>query len=117
MKFIGFKEYKNLNFKSLDDVVNYLSIDLVKNLRELAMGLNFLKFTDNFNAFKITMTIPASSEIAIRNELSKKIPTERIIVRSTSSEIVDGDTPWDLNYVYLKNTGASAATVTVIFLE
>lgn len=117
MKFGAFKEFKNLNFQGIADIVKYLTVDLTKTLRELYTGLQFLKLTENFNAFKITVVIPATSELRIRNELRGRIPTERLIVRSDSGDVMDGDTPWSIDYVYLKNTGGTPASVTVVFLE
>jgi hypothetical protein len=117
MKFPSFKEFKNLNFDPLNEVVRYLSVDLPRNLRELSTGLKILKFAENFNSFTVEVTIPANSELAIRNEL-KKIPTERIILRSDIYQVVDGDTPWNLNYVYMKNQHATLpANVKIVFLE
>lgn len=117
MKFLGFKEFKNLSEDTFNDVIEYLKRDLVTSLRDLKTGLNNLKFTDNFNSFKVVVDLPVGTEVAIRNELRNKVPTERIILRGDAGGITDGDTQWNLNYVYLKNTGATAKTVTVLFLE
>ena len=118
MKFPGFREFKINVFKDItsEDIVKYLSVDLVYSLRELTLGLRRLTFTENFQSFKITVTIAAGSETAIRNELDT-IPTGRIILKSTSGDIVDGDTADNLNFVFLKNAGASSATVTAIFIR
>lgn len=117
MKFGAFKEFRNI-LNNIDEVINYLRVDLTKTLRELGLGLNRLKFTENFESFKVTVTIPATSELAIQNKLrSRDVPSERIVVRSDSHEVVDGDTEWNQNFVYLKNTGSAAATLTVIFLK
>lgn len=113
MKFIGFKEFR---FRSdLGSVVEYLSIELKKILRDLQLGLNELSFQDNFKSFTTTVEIGAGVEVAIRHDL-RVVPRYRVILRSNSHEITDGDTPWDVNFVFLKNNGASSASVTVVFL-
>lgn len=120
MKFMAFKEFRGFLDSTAKDVIEYLSKDLRKILRELQIGLTRLKFTDNFDAFKVEVTIPAGEELAIRNELrSGEIPTEKIILRGKSGaeSVTDGDTEWTRNFVYLKNQGASDATVTVVFLR
>jgi hypothetical protein len=120
MRFTGFKEFRGLVGSTLDDVLLYLRNDLKKFLRELQLGLTKLSFADNFESFQVTVTISAGAELQIRNELlNSAIPTKRIIVKggSGAQDIVDGDTEWNLNYVYLKNTGASTATATVVFLK
>ena len=117
MKFTAFKEFR---FSStLDAVLGYLSNDLKTFLRELRLGLTRLSFVDNFDSFVVDVTIGSGEELAIRNQLKSSVPTQRIIVRgsSGSESIVDGDTAWDLNYVYLKNVGASSASATVVFLK
>lgn len=118
MRFSPFKEFKNWNYQeSLKDVINYLTIDVKNILKELTTGLVNLRLTENFNAFTVTVTIPAGQEQSIRNQMRSRIPTQRILVRGNSSSIVDGDTEWNMNYLYMKNTGLTEATVTLIFME
>lgn len=127
MKFTAFKEFRGIVRKVIDDpeailqqAVDYLSIDMTKTLRELQLGLVRLNFDDNFESFTETVTIAASSELAIQNKLKDGIiPSKRIIVRGgTGAEnIVDGDTEWSSRFVYLKNQSLSPVTVTVIFLR
>ena len=117
MKFSSFKEFRGA---ATDAVSQFLRVDITKTLRELAGGLTRLRFTDNFEAFEVEVTIPATSEVPIRNELkSKTIPTQRLIVRggSGAENVVDGDTQWTRDFVYLQNTGGSEVTVTVVFLK
>lgn len=120
MKFSSFKEFRAAVSNDIESVVKYLSVDLTKTLRELALGLTRLTFLDNFNAFSATVSIPTMTEVAIRNGLQGgAIPSYRLIVRGgeDSQNIVDGDTPWTQDYVYLKNLGAGTATATVIFIK
>lgn len=127
MKFPGFKEFRGnlkVSYASmaeiLDDTVNYLSVDLTRILRELVNGLTKLNFSDNFQSFLVTVEIPATTEIAIPNDLRDgSIPSHKLILRGKSGaqDVVDGDAEWTQEFVYLKNTGASAVTVTVLFLK
>lgn len=118
MKFISFKEFKPVS-NSVNYIFNYLSEDLRKMIAELNLGLNKLSLVDNFESFIETVTIAAGAEISIRNKLQGATPTKKIVLRGKdgAQNIVDGDTDWDINYVYLKNVGGSAATATVLFMR
>ena len=100
----------------IDSIVSYLSNEVSANFREITTVLNNLDLVDNFNSFEVEITIPATSELQIRNEL-QVIPGRWILVRRNQNSIVDGDTPWTINYVYLKNTAATTATAKVIFMR
>lgn len=119
MKFSNFKEFRSaLNTADIDAVVAYLRNDLAGVLRDLSSGLSKLAFSDNFESFTTTVTILAGQELPIRNGLrSGAIPSGRLIVRSDEGglAVVDGDATWTRDYLYLKNTGASSGTVTVVF--
>jgi len=120
MKFTFFKQLKGFGeTPTLPRVFEYISVDLGKILKELNIGLERLSFEDNFDGFKTDVSIAAGAELKIRNELRDRAPTQRLILRGNddSRNIVDGDTPWDLNFVYLKNLGAGTATATVYFLR
>lgn len=115
MKVGSLKEYREL-IADLEKIHKYLRIDQTKSLREIFLALGKLNFEDNFNSFTKQVTIPASQELAIRNELDG-VPSGWIAIRKSAVELVDGDTEWNLNYVYLKNTSASALTATVVFFK
>lgn len=120
MKFGTFKEFRGLVNATLLETVDYLRTDLKKFLRELQVGLSNLSFQDNFKAFIVEATIPAMSEMSFVNQFRDgSIPTQRIIVRGGSgvSSIVDGDTAWDKNFVWLKNTSASTVSATILFIK
>ncbi len=102
---------------TLEQVVHYLVNEHSSNLSDILNSLRRISFTDNFDSFRVTVTIAAGAELGIENKLRGTIPTDRIIVRSTGHEIVDGDSAWTTDYVYLKNQGASAVTATVVFLR
>lgn len=120
MKVPSFREFTLLE-TSIEAVRKYLGVEMAQNLRELATILNKLTFSDNFESFEITCTIVANTELAIRNELrGGTIPTKRLIVRGDaySPYIVDGDTAWTAQFLYLKNTHATQdATATLLFLK
>lgn len=121
MKFGAFKEFRDsLNTAGITEVVRYLAIDMVNTLRELNAGLSKLTFSENFQSFTWTGTIAAGTEVSIRNGFrAGVIPSGKLIVRADvhSADVTDGAAAWTENYVSLKNNGASAATVTVIFFR
>lgn len=110
------KEFKPSFGVGLLEIVKYLSTDLASSLRDLRQGLKKLNFSDNFDGWVQELEIPATSEKKITNRLGS-IPNYRIILRSNSSTVVDGDTAWSKDFVYLKNTSATAATITVAFIK
>lgn len=87
-------------------------------VKELAIGLLDLTLADNFVSFQTTVTISATSESRIRNELTVK-PTKYIIVDQTGNGLVtrSSSTVWTDNYLYMYNHGAAEVTVTIIFLK
>lgn len=119
MKFFGFKEFRQIIKPTLESIAYYLTVDLTTSMRELANGLTKLNFRDNFESFEVEVSIAAGAELEIRNELVGVIPSERLIVRGNdgSQNIVDGDTEWTLNFVYLKNVGATTAEAKIIFFK
>lgn len=84
---------------------------------ELNTGLKRLTLTENFESYLAQVTIDAGTEETIAHNLGV-IPSGRIILKhSGDSRIVDGDTDWDKNNIYLKNTGATDVTLTVLILK
>jgi len=119
MKFPTFREYRPL--KNLDPLVNiadYLGIHLLRNFKQLSLGLTKLSFADNFEGFSVELEVPAGQEVEITNRLDR-IPSQRFVVRggSGAESVVDGDTAWTQEKLYMKNVGASQAVVTVLFLK
>ena len=85
--------------------------------RDLFIGLKNLDFLENFNSYETSITIAAGSTKEITNGL-KTIPSKWIITRAVGSrDIVEGNTTWTRDLLYLKNNGAAAATITVIFFK
>ena len=112
MKFAKNRPFTPLK-SSISEVIYYLRNEISALVRDLNVGLTKLNFTDNFDSFKWSGTIGASETSYIKNLLTTS-PEGRIIVRSNSHEIVDGDR-WDASTVSLKNDGTTSASVTVIF--
>ena len=92
--------------------------DVALVVKELAIGLTDLTFDDNFTSFEKTVTISATSESQIRNQL-KFQPTRYIIVDQTGNGLVtrSSTTDWNDNFLYLYNHGSNEVTVTVVFLR
>lgn len=91
--------------------------DFKQLIRHLSAGLERLSFKDNFEGFEAIVTIPASSEVKVRNQLNF-IPTKYIITQQRGNGLVTaGDTKWDANFLYMKNHGASQTIVTLQFLR
>jgi len=85
--------------------------------RHLSAGLERLSFGDNFEGFEIELTIPATSELKIRNQLSFK-PTKYIILQQTGNGLLTaGDTVWNVDHLYMKNHGAVPIIANVFFLR
>lgn len=114
MRFLGLKIFRGRD--TAEDAVAYLKTDLANSLRDLTTGLGRLKLLDNFEGFEAQVSFTGAGEVSIRHNAGYT-PSQRIIVRATASDIVDGDTSWDENFVYLKKTDAGTATATVIFLR
>ena len=94
------------------------SLKTVKELsKELSTRLRALTFDDNFKSFEKEITIPATTEVSIRNELTT-IPNYVINVGQTGNGLVTkGDTAWNINYLTIKNNGAASVTVKLLFLR
>jgi hypothetical protein len=62
------------------------------------------------------VTLPvAATDVEVKHTL-KTVPVGRFFIRSNSTAVIDGDTPWTNEAIYLKNTGSTIALVTVIIL-
>lgn len=112
MKIPSLKEFAG----SINDIYQYLISEHNGNLQQLVQVLRRLSFEDNFESFEVTVTIPATSEIAVENKL-KVIPSKRIIVRAKTSLITDGATEWTKTHLYIQNGEATEQTVTILFIK
>lgn len=106
-----------------NSIVKYIEVDLWSWLKDLYIGLLKMDFRQNFQSFTVeNLKIPAGVEVAISNRFKSaypgQIPSSRIITRQIGdANIIDGDTVWSANNVYLKNPSINDATITVIFFK
>lgn len=106
-----------------NSVVKYVEIDLWSWLKELSTGLLKIDFKQNFQSFIVeNLRIPATTEVSIPNQFRVSypgtIPSARIITRQIGdANIIDGNTVWTENHVYLRNPSANDAVVSVLFLK
>lgn len=109
---------KITNKKSL---VQFIEVQLWSWLRDLANSLLKIDFIQNFQSFEVTnLKIPANTEVAITNQFSLsypgRIPSKRIITRQQGNAIIiDGNTVWTQNQLFLRNVSSNDATISVIF--
>ena len=114
MKFLNFNLFRAA--ETIEDVVRYLAIDLANSLRDLNTGLTRLRLTENFEGFEATVSFSGAGEIAIRHNAGF-VPSQRIILRATVADLIDGPTEWSKDYVYISKTGAGTGTATILFLK
>lgn len=93
-----------------NSVVKYIEVDLWSWLKELATGLLKINFKDNFQSFTVeNIVIPPDTQVSIPNAFKNAypglIPRGRMIIRQSISDVnvIDGDSAWTENHVYLKN--------------
>lgn len=92
-------------------------IDYKQLLKELENGLRKLDFRFNFDSFEINLTFKPGEEIKVTNRL-KNTPNYYIIGRqSGEGQIIDGDTPWTSDAIYLKNSGINTITATIVVMR
>lgn len=114
MKFSGFKLFRSGD--TIEEAIRYLSVELANSLKDLTSGLNKLKLLDNFEGFEATFSFSGNDEVSFRHNAGF-IPSQRIIVRANTQDIIDGPTAWSKDYVYLKKNSAGSGSATVIFLR
>lgn len=106
-----------------NSLVKYIEIDLWSWLRDLTTGLLKIDFKQNFQSFTVEqLNIPAGMEVSIPNQFRTaypgNIPSGRIIIRQQGdANIIDGNTSWTENHVYLRNPSANDAVISVLFFK
>lgn len=106
-----------------NSVVKYVEIDLWSWLKELSIGLLKIDFKQNFQSFIVeNLSIPAGIEVSIPNQFRTAypgtIPSGRLITRQQGdANIIDGNTSWTENHVYLRNPSANDAVISVLFFK
>jgi len=73
-----------------------------------------LSFRDNFKSFYWEGTITASSEKKINHNL-RRVPSGHLTLFSKGGVIQTGDTDWNTESVYIKETSGVDAIVRVVF--
>lgn len=102
--------------RTAEEIIQYLEVYLANTLSDITTALQRLTFQDNFRSFETEVTLLAGQELAIQHNLGV-IPSGKLILKSTGYEIVDGDTAWTSEYIYLKNLGAASATAKIVILR
>lgn len=92
--------------------------DLYSLIKELSIGLRDLDFTNNFQSFKKTLVISATSEATLRNELTKA-PNYVIITGQKGNGLVtkSSTNEWTDTQLYMYNNGAEEVTVDLLFIK
>lgn len=92
--------------------------DLKSLIKQLAVGLRDISFSDNFTSFKATVVIPATSEATVRNNLTTK-PNSVIITGQTGNGLVtkSSTNEWTDTQLYMYNNGAEEVTVDLLFIK
>lgn len=111
-----FRDFKRFSGSSLGDLVSWVQNELNSIMRELFIGLNNLKFRDNFQSYEIVLTLTAGEERQIAHPL-KVIPSGYLILKQQGDAVIDaGITSWTNEVVYLRNnSGTNSATIRAIF--
>lgn len=91
--------------------------DIKSLVKELANGLMNLTFAQNFNSFEQVVEITATTELSVRNQLTK-VPERYIVVSQTGNGLITkGSTEWTKDYITFYNNGSVTVTATILILE
>jgi hypothetical protein len=102
-------------------IIKYLEVDLWTWLRDLTTAFTKINFEENFQSFTARdVSIPAGQEVAVSNQFRNRypglIPSGRIIVRQRgNANIIDGNTPWTQDLLYMQNPSENDAVVSILF--
>lgn len=110
-----FRDFKRFDGSTLEAALSWLKNELNSVMRELFIGLNKLRFQDNFGSFEWAGILEATQELQIPHPF-KETPTGYIIYKQVGNGVIDaGITGWTNQFVYLRNHGLVDVEVTVIF--
>jgi len=90
--------------------------DIARIVKELAIGLRNLNFSDNFTSFEVDDTITSGSTIIVRNKLTLE-PTRWILTDTSGDGAISRGSTWDANYISFKNNGTISATIKIIVMK
>lgn len=102
-----------------------LNLTTAKDLRDLAdkimAFISNLSLTDVLKGFKAEVEIEAGQSVSIRNKLTNVPKSYIILSQEGQGQVIKvrgpDDEVWNLNYMYLKNTGTETVKITVLFLR
>ena len=111
-----FRDFKRFGGKTLEDITSWINDELNSVMREVFIGLNRLRFQENFDSFEVEVTLLPTEERQISHPF-REMPTGYIIYKQVGNGVIDaGVTPWTNQVVYLRNNSASEnVTVKAIF--
>ena len=108
-----FRDFKRFDGRAADEIIKWVRDELNSVMRELFIGLNKLKFGDNFQSFLWEGTIAAGQQIQISHPF-REAPTGYIIYRQVGNGVIDaGTSEWTNEVLYLRNNGAASVTAKV----
>jgi len=87
--------------------------DISRLVKELAVGLRNLTFTDNFTNFVISDTIASSGTIIVRNKLNTT-DIRYIITSNNGDGTINKSSTWTKDYISFKNNGSVEADIEII---
>jgi hypothetical protein len=82
-------------------------------VKELAVGLRNLDFSNNFDTLEISDIIDTGSTIIVRNKFNA-LPEHWIVTDNTGDGVISRGSTWDENYLSFKNNGTVEATVKIM---
>ena len=105
---------------------NFTGMSLEEALFQLDLVLSKLDFSNNFDSFEKTVTLPANSVVTIRNNLTF-VPNRYIILSQEGNGLItkakgldsqgNDSFKWSINSLYLKNNGAEEVTIKIVFVK
>ena len=89
---------------------------LPRLIKELAVGLRNLDFTNNFTSFVINDTIGTGSTIVVRNKLDS-VDIRYIVTSNDGDGAITKSTTWNNNYISFTNNGSVEADIEIIVFK
>lgn len=102
-----------------------LNLTTAKDLKDLALKIQALidnlSLTDVLKGFKEDIEIPAGATVSIRNKLTNVPKSYIILSQEGEGQVIKVRAPdgkdWNIQYMYLKNTGNQTVKLTILFLR
>ena len=110
-----------MKFRGLKPIISETNAwrEISEALRDLFQGLTKLSFADNMESFEISNVSIGAGVTSVFNNKLKNVPTRWIVVRNSAGMPIsdNGFSGWNIDQVSLKNVGASATIISVVFLR